>query len=138
MESSENVISNNQSRITQYIGNLDKSLKSVSTYDPDPINFFAANSNVEENYWVSEKIKKLVDGGVTPKEIAVIYRNNVDVNDLLPYLSQNNLHYLRSDAINILDTPEIQQLLTLLKYLASPGDSTLLFHVLSFTFINLS
>lgn len=138
LESSENVISNNQSRITQYIGNLDKSLKSVSTYDPDPINFFAANSNVEENYWVSEKIKKLVDGGVTPKEIAVIYRNNVDVNDLLPYLSQNNLHYLRSDAINILDTPEIQQLLTLLKYLASPGDSTLLFHVLSFNFINLS
>lgn len=136
LDSSQDVIKNNQSRITQYIGNLDKSLKSVSTYDPDPINLFAANSNVEENYWVSEKIKKLVDSGVTPKEIAVLYRNNADVNDLLPYLSQNNLHYLRSDAINILDTPEIQQLLTLLKYLAAPDSDTLLFHVLSFNFIN--
>jgi len=137
LDSSQDVIKNNQSRITQYIGNLDKSLKSVSTYDPDPINLFAANSAVEENYWVASNIKKLVDGGVTPSSIAVLYRNNVDINDLLPYLSQNNLHYLRSDAINILDTLEIQQLLTLLKYLASPSDNTLLFHVLSFNFINL-
>ena len=136
LDSSQDVINHNQSRITQYIGNLDKSLKSVSTYDPDPINLFTANSVVEENYWVANKIKKLVDGGVTPKEIAVLYRNNSDINDLLPYLSQNNLHYLRSDAINILDTPEIQQLLTLLKYIAYPDNDTLLFHVLSFNFIN--
>ncbi|MFA5025545.1 MAG: ATP-dependent DNA helicase [Candidatus Shapirobacteria bacterium] len=138
LDSSEDVINHNQSRITQYIGNLDKSLKSVSTYDPDPINLFAANSVVEENYWISENIKKLVNSGVTPKEIAILYRNNADINDLLPHLTRNNLHYLRSDAINILDTLEIQQLLTLLKYLASPSDDTLLFHVLSFNFINLS
>jgi len=138
LDSSEDVINHNQSRITQYIGNLDKSLKSVSTYDPDPINLFAANSNVEENYWVSNKIKKLVDSGITPKNIAILYRNNADINDLVPFLSHHHLHYLRSDAINILETPEIQQLLTLLKYLASPDDSTILFHVLSFNFINLS
>jgi DNA helicase-2/ATP-dependent DNA helicase PcrA len=136
LDSSKDVINHNQSRITRYISNLDKSLKSVSTHDPDPINLFAANSVVEENYWVANKIKKLVDGGVAPREIAVLYRNNADINDLLPYLSQNNLHYLRSDAVNILDTPKIQQLLTLLKYLASPSDDTLLFHLLSFNFIN--
>lgn len=138
LESSENVISHNLSRITQYIANLDKSLKSVSTYDPDPINLFAANSVNEENYWVATKIKKLVDSGVTPKEIAILYRNNADINDLLPYLSQNNLHYLRSDAINILETLEIQQLLTLFKYLADSTNDTLLFHVLSFKFIHLN
>lgn len=136
LSSSENVISHNLSRITQYIGNLDKSLKSVVTYDPDPINLFAANSVNEENYWISQKIKSLVDSGASPSQIAVLYRNNADVNDLLPYLSQNNLYYLRSDSINILDTLEIQQLLTLLKYLANPKDNTLLFHVLSFNFIN--
>lgn len=137
LDSSQNVISHNQSRITQYIGHLDKSLKSVSTFDPNPINLFAADSAVEENYWVANKIKKLVEEGVIPSNIAVLYRNNADIDDLLPYLSQNNLHYLRSDAINILDTLEIQQLLTLLKYLAFPSDDTLLFHVLSFNFVNL-
>ncbi len=136
LDSSENVISHNQSRITQYIGHLDKSLKSISTYDPDPINLFAANSQTEENYWIVQKIKKLVDSGTSPNSIAVLYRNNADINDLLPYLSQNALRYLRSDAVNILDTLEIQQLLTLLKYLANPTDDTLLFHLLSFNFIN--
>ncbi len=136
LSSSENVISHNLSRITQYIGNLDKSLKSVAVYDPDPINLFTADSVSQENYWVSQKIKSLVDSGVSPSLIAVLYRNNADVNDLLPYLTQNNLHYLRSDSVNILDTPEIQQLLTLLKYLADPRDNTLLFHVLSFNFTN--
>ena len=138
LDSSQDVINHNQSRITQYIGNLDKSLKSVSTFDPDPINLFAGSSSAEENYWISKKIKALVDSGVTPKNIAVLYRNNADVNDLLPYLSQKNLHYLRSDSINILDTPEIEQLLTLLKFLADPTDNTLLFHVLSFKFIHLN
>jgi len=138
LDSSQDVINHNLSRITQYISNLDKSLKSVSTFDPDPINLFAANSIAEENYWVSEKIKTLVDSGVTPKNIAVLYRNNADINDLLPYLSQKSLHYLRSDSINILDTPKIQQLLTLLKYLADPKNDTLLFHVLSYKFIHLN
>lgn len=138
LDSSEDVINHNQSRITQYIGNLDKSLKSVSTFDPDPINLFAANSITEENYWISNKIKKLIDSGIAPKNIAILYRNNADVNDLLPYLSHHHLHYLRSDSINILDTPEIQQLLTLLKYLADPESDTLLFHVLNFKFIHLN
>jgi len=136
LDSSQQVINHNQSRITQYIRNLDKSLKSVSTFDPDPINLFAANSVTEENYWVASEIKKLIDGGVNPREIAILYRNNADINDLLPLLSHNNLKYLRSDTVNALDTPEIQQLLTLLKYLASPSNDTLLFHVLSFNFIN--
>jgi len=136
LDSSRDVINHNQSRITQYINNLDKSLKSVATYDPNPINLFIANSVNEENYWISQKIKSLIASGVSPSQIAVLYRNNADVDDLLPYLSQNDLHYLRSDSINILDTLEIQQLLTLLKYLANPEDSTLLFHVLSFNFIN--
>ncbi len=138
LDSSEDVISHNLSRITQYIGNIDKSLKSISTFDPDPINLFAANSVIEENYWVARKIKDLVKSGVLPKNIAVLYRNNNDVNDLLPYLAQNNLKYLRSDSVNILDTPEIQQLLTLLKYLSNPDDDTLLFHVLSFKFLHLN
>lgn len=138
LDSSQDVINHNQSRITQYIGNLDKSLKSVSDYDPNPINLFTASSPAEENYWISQKIKDLVDSGVTPKNIAILYRNNADVNDLLPFLSQKDLHYLRSDSVNILNTPEIQQLLTLLKYLTDSENDSLLFHVLSYKFIHLN
>lgn len=138
LDSSQDVVNHNQSRITQYISHLDKSLQSTSSYDADPINLFVANSVVEENYWITSKIKKLVDSGVSPKDIAILYRNNADINDLLPHLTQKKLSYLRSDSVDVLASFEIQQLLTLLKYLANPSDSTLLFHVLSYNFIHLN
>lgn len=137
LESSSQVISKNQNRITQYIDNIDKTLTSVSTFDPDPINQFIANSNLEENYYVATKIKTLIDSGVKPPEIAILYRNNADIVDILPFLSQNKVKYLLSDSINILQTLEIQQLLTLLKYIFHPDDQNLYAQVLSFNFINI-
>lgn len=137
LDSSTGLINHNQIRISQYISNIDKSLIATKDYDPDPINLFVANSVDEENYWVVEKIKTLIKSGVKVQDIVVLYRNNADINNLLPLLSQNEILYLRSDAINILDTLEIQQLLTLFKYLASPSDNTLLAHLLSFNFLRL-
>ncbi len=138
LNSSIDVIDHNENRISLYIKNIDKSLISSKNYDQNPINFFQANTQIEENYWISQKIKTLLSTGVEGKEIAVLYRNNVDVNDLLPFLSQNNINYLRSDTINILDNLKIQQLLTLLKYLADPTNDSLLAQVLSFSFLKFS
>jgi DNA helicase II / ATP-dependent DNA helicase PcrA len=137
LDSSNSVISHNLNRITHYIDNIDKSLTSVKTYDPDPINLFTANSQVEENYFVSQKIKELIDNGTKPPEIAVLYRNNADINDLVSYLNRSKIKYLLSDSINILDSLEIQQLLTLLSYLFNPTDNLLLAKVLSFRFLKL-
>ncbi len=136
LDSSNDVISQNQGRIGQYISNIDKSLTSNSQFDPNPINLFVGNTLIEENFWISQKIKQLINTGIDGQDIAVLYRNNADINDLLPFLTQNHISYLRSDSINILETIEIQQLLTLIKYLSSPQDNTLLSHLLSFKFLN--
>lgn len=137
LETSNQVISNNQNRITQYIDKLDKSLVSVQTYDPDPINIIATNSAVEENYLIATKIKELLNSGTNPSEIAVLYRNNADVDELLPFLSQQKVPYLRSDSVNILDNIYIQQLITLLKYLSGPKKKSELAKILSFKFIGI-
>lgn len=136
LDSSLDVIKNNHSRISQYIGNIDKSLSATKDYDQNPINIFAGNNSLEENYWIASTIKKLVDSGTTPKNIAVLYRNNADINDLLPFLNKIGLLYLRSDSINILDSLEIKQLLTLFKYLAEPQNDSFLGELLSFNFLN--
>lgn len=135
LDSSTDVINHNHSRISQYIDNIDKSLTATKDYDPNPINLFTANNSLEENYWIADQIKQLVDSGVTPKNIAVLYRKNTDVNDLLPFLTQHNLLYLRSDAINILETLKIKQLLTLFKYLSDPQNDSCLGELLSFNFL---
>ncbi|MCX6726760.1 MAG: ATP-dependent DNA helicase [Candidatus Shapirobacteria bacterium] len=138
LDTSNQVISHNLNRITHYIDNLDKSLTTVSTFDPDPINLFTANSTLEESHHVAATIRKLIDTGTKPPEIAVLYRNNADITDLLPHLQRQKIKYLLSDAINILDTLEIQQLLTLFRYIFDPDNTGLYAQVLSFKFININ
>jgi len=137
LDSSNSVISHNENRISRYIENLDKSLKSVKNFDPDPINLFVAANINEENFYVANKIKKLIQNGTKPSEIAVLFRNNSDVNDLLPYFSQLDIKYLRSDSINIFESAEIQQLISLFQYLIDPTDDQTLGKILSFNFLDI-
>ena len=138
LESSNSVISHNTTRITNYIPDLDKSLTSVSSFDPDPINIFAASSPFDESFFIAQQIRKLIEQGTSPSEIAVLVRANANINELLPFLSEQKIKYLLADSINILDTLEIQQLLTLLSYLFDQNNSELLAKVLSFRFLGIN
>ena len=137
LESSSNVIKNNQTRIANFIANLDKTLVATKTFDPDPINLFVANSEVEENFYIAQKIKNLIDTGVKPSEIAVLFRNNNDVAELIPFLHQFQIHFLRSDAVNVLENIRIQQLIDLFRYIDNPIDDVLLGKILSFKFLKI-
>ncbi|MFA7301383.1 MAG: ATP-dependent DNA helicase [Candidatus Shapirobacteria bacterium] len=136
LDSSTSVINNNQNRIANFIKDIDKSLKSNSSFDPDPINVISANSTLEENFWVSEKIKKLIETGVNPNEIAVLYRNNNDISDLAQALKQEKINfYLNSDQ-NILNSRHIQQLIYLLKFINDPTQTDLFYHILASDYVN--
>lgn len=138
LDSSNSVISKNQNRIANYIENIDKSLKSNSNFDPDPINIIPTNSVLEENYFISQKIKNLIDSGVKPQEIAVLYRNNNDINDLCDVLKKDNINfYLNSDQ-NILNSRHIQQLIYLLKYIENPKKHEFYYHIIASDYFNLS
>jgi len=135
LESSDSVIKNNQTRISNFITNLDKTLVATKDYDPDPINLFISHSDTEENFYVANTIKKLIDSGTKPAEIAILFRNNSDVSGIVPFLNQLQIRFLRTDSINILDNLNIQQLIDLFKYLNNPDDDVLLGKILSFKFL---
>lgn len=138
LDSSTSVIENNKNRIANFIKNVDKSLTSSVTHDPDPINLFIANSPLEENYLVVQKIKELIKEGTSPKDIAVLYRNNADIADLIEMFSSFNLKYRLLAGTNVLENLKIHQLLSLLSYINNPADDQLLFKILSFDFININ
>lgn len=137
LDSSNSVIKYNQNRITNYIENLDKSLISVKNFDPDPINLFVANSDIEENHFVAEKIKSLIGSGTKPSEIAVLFRANKDIDGLIPFLSRLKIRFLVSDTVNILENIFIQELIDLFRYLDNPLDDVLLGKILSFKFLKI-
>lgn len=138
LECSDSVINRNQNRITKYIDNIDKSLIATRTFDPDPINLYIAANPTDEFVSVASRIKQLLDHHVEPAKIAVLYRNNADITDFLPVFDQFGINYLLSDSLNILQTIEIQQLITLLRFIINPENEELLAKILSFNFLGIS
>ena len=64
-----------------------------------------------------ERIGALLDGGVAPQDIAVIYRNHTQLKDLLPLLAQRDIPVQTRRKVNILNEPLILRLERLLSYL---------------------
>lgn len=138
LDSSASVIKNNKNRITTFIDKIDKSLISQATYDPNPINLLNASDLLEESYFVASKIKDLLSSGVDPKEIAVLYRNNHDIDDLSEYLKNLGIKYYLSVNSNILDHQYIKQLLNLLEFINNPQKTDYLYHILASDYLKIS
>ncbi len=137
LDSTNSLINQNQNRIANQIKDVDKSLVAVRDYDPDPINLYVAESQLEENYWIANNINNLINSGISPQNIAVLFRNNADISDLLPALSKLNIKYIKDYGTDILKQNYILELLDLLKLLVNPKDQFLLKKVLCFNFLRL-
>jgi len=133
LDSSSCLISHNQNRIGNFIKDIDKSLLSQATYDPDPINLFIADSELEENYFISQKVKSLIEKGTDPNQIAVLFRQNSDPSLLMELLSNQKINYSLLSGVNILQSLPIAQLVNLFNYFVKPNN-LLLFKLLSYNF----
>jgi DNA helicase-2/ATP-dependent DNA helicase PcrA len=136
LDTAASVINHNQNRLGNLIKTIDKNLVSSTTADQNPVNLTIADSPLSENFLVGTKIKELLDSGVKANEIAVIYRNNRDVNDLLEILTQLKVPFYLPSEQNILESKPIIHLIYLLKLIQSPQDQTLLYPVLASEFVN--
>lgn len=138
LDSSLAVINHNHQRITTLIQSLDKSLRSVSTYDPDPINIFAAPNPLSETYQVTQEVKKLITAGVSPHDIAVLYRHNSDVALLESVFQNESVPYRLETGIDVLTHPLITQLIVFMSLVQTPGDNQLIFKALASDFVHLN
>lgn len=138
LESSESVISRNKNRIANLITDVDKALIANKDYDPDPINLIALNSNIEEDYYVAQKISQLIKSGESPNEIAILLRKNRDAEELTKMLSAFGIKFFLPSDSNILKNPIIVQLIKLLEFIDDPNLSPSVYHILAAPFIKLN
>jgi DNA helicase-2/ATP-dependent DNA helicase PcrA len=76
-------------------------------------------TNVHEYSFIAKEIKKLIEEGKDPKEIAVISRNHRELEEIAPYLANNGIAINYERQQNVLAEPHIHQLITIAKFINS-------------------
>lgn len=113
LSAAEIVISQGEERLTNHIAGLSKSLTAHSKVTNPVANITAFEDCAQENQSISSQIAYLVEQGIDPSQIAVIAKQHVDLEGLLPYLNQLDIavDYRRRE--NVLDSEPVKQLLLL-------------------------
>jgi len=144
LDISRALINNNRERLTNQL-KLDKNLRashprfdelvvepSINEYEnPD-----------QEVVHVSMQIKRLIENGTEPGQIAVIYRNHNQVEELLHYLEVEQIAVNTKRKIDVLTVPFGEKIVNILRYLAMELDSPysgdeLLFTILHYDLFNI-
>lgn len=93
------------------------------------------NNHKMEIIWLAQDIKSRIDKGENPNEMAVLYRNNADADDVRRLLDILGVSYKDFSKKNILKDPDIQKLFYLLRVIHNPADNESLAKVLFIDFL---
>ncbi len=109
LEASRAVIQQGEDRLEYRFPELNKQLLSHSS-QPDSVTVYQASAPHSERHWLVNDIKRRLDAGEAPNEIAVLARRHAEIQSLLPYFSRYDIavRYERED--NVLDQPPIMLL----------------------------
>ncbi len=120
---------------------VDKNLKSKLKRSDIPIKIAQFPSGEIENYFLAQKIKEIIKKGTDPDKIAVLVKENKDIDDIKNSLSSVNIRFEISTEKNILEDSDINKLLLLMQVIndlkTKPNNDIDIFTLLNFEFLNL-
>ncbi len=140
LDASKAIINRNEERLVKKIEGLSKELISSNTninqLTHKPV-IQQYESQRQEMTGIAVHVSKLVEQGVSPGRIAVIYKENKYGEELTQYLKLLKIPVYSKRQINILELPLAQKIILLLRYLAAEhdvpyGGDEMLFELLHF------
>ncbi|MDB5153715.1 MAG: ATP-dependent helicase [Mucilaginibacter sp.] len=141
---SKALIGNNNERLTQQL-RLNKNLEAAhprfNEIAVEPVIREYENPD-QELVYVAAQIKQLTDNGTEPGEVAVIYRNHNQVEELVRYMDAQKISVNIRRKIDILTLPFGEKIIGILRYLAMELDSPysgdeLLFEIMHYDFFGI-
>ncbi len=125
LDVSKTLINRNEERLVKQLPGLSKELlaanSSIShlTHLPSLKEY---NSPREEMIGITREVETLIAKGVKPNCIGIIYRENKYGDELSKYFKLRNIPQYSRRSINLLHEPLIQNVITVLKYIAAEHD----------------
>jgi DNA helicase-2/ATP-dependent DNA helicase PcrA len=98
----------------------------------EPVRAFAAPSDINEAAFVVEVVKSLVDEGISPAEVAVLYRSNAQSRVLEHALFNAGMPYRVYGGMRFFERAEVKHALAYLRLIAAPDDDGAFLRVVNF------
>ncbi len=89
----------------------------------------------DELAFVARNIKAKIDAGAVPEEIALMYRKNAHVGDIVAALEREQVPYTISARVNLLEDVEMRKLLLMLRACARPTNEEVVGQMLLIDFL---
>ena len=115
------------------INNIERKDKNLWTENNDgsKIKYHRAYDEKDEAYYVMTEIKKLLNNGVKPEEIAILYRTNAQSRNMEEALLRENIPYKVVGSFYFYNRKEIKDLIAYLKVIYNQNDDTNLLRVIN-------
>ena len=98
----------------------------------EPVRAFCAQSDIEEAAFVVDVVKSLVDEGVSPAEIALLYRSNAQSRVVEHALFTAGMPYRVYGGMRFFERAEIKHALAYLRLITTPEDNGSFLRVVNF------
>ncbi|MDB5210063.1 MAG: ATP-dependent helicase, partial [Sediminibacterium sp.] len=145
LDVSKTLIDRNDERLINKIDGLTKTLASANKLINQSTNkplLKECETQREEMIDITLETEKLLQQGVPPGSIGIIYKENKYGEELTQYFAQRNIPVFSKRNLDILQIPLAQKLILLLEYLAAEhdvpgGGDEMLFEILHFDWFNI-
>jgi DNA helicase II / ATP-dependent DNA helicase PcrA len=146
LDGAKSLIENNEQRLVNQYKELTKDLvaskEELKALNIQPVIRIYENE-FAENAHVASSIKKLIEQGVKPGHIAVIYREHKFGDELMKFFQLQKVPFYVKRSINLLDDVFINQVLNLIRHTVAELDNPfsgnpLLFEILHYSFFNIA
>ena len=125
LDAAHSLIQNNTKRLVNEFKDLKKVLKAAHPERHHlqivPV-IRTVNNEFEENILIAEEIKELVEEGVDPGRIAVIYKEHKTGDELQKFLQLQDIPYYTRKSLNLLREPFVKKILSYLQYVQAEKD----------------
>jgi DNA helicase-2/ATP-dependent DNA helicase PcrA len=146
LDVSKTLIDRNEERLIRQVEGLTKDLSAANTLINAATNkplLREYETQRQEMIHITLETQKLLQQGVLPGSIGIIYKENKYGEELAQYFAQRNVPVFSKRNLNILEIPLAQKLILLLKYLAAEhdvpdGGDEMLFEILHFDWFSIA
>lgn len=123
MSAANEVIKNNRNRKPKRLW--------TDNNEGEKIYLYPAFDEVDEANFVSMSIKNLIQGGIKPSEIGILYRTNAQSLNFENALSSHSIPYKVVGSLRFYERKEIKDIIAYLRLITNPDDNLSLFRVIN-------